>query len=74
MVDQQARPAFAVCIANDGCDDLTTGMIYRVLPDESAARDGYLRVHYERLGLRLQTWDEWVAAREGASAISASAQ
>ena len=24
--------------------------------------DGYLRVDYPRLGLRLQTWDEWVAA------------
>ena len=24
--------------------------------------DGYLRVDYERLGLRLQSWDEWVAA------------
>jgi Chaperone of endosialidase len=24
--------------------------------------DGYLRVDYGRLGLRMQTWDEWVAA------------
>jgi hypothetical protein len=24
--------------------------------------DGYLRVNYERLGLRMQTWDEWKAA------------
>ncbi len=24
--------------------------------------DGYLRVDYARLGLRLQTWDEWIAA------------
>jgi hypothetical protein len=24
--------------------------------------DGYLRVFYDRLGLRLQTWDDWVAA------------
>ena len=24
--------------------------------------DGYLRVYYERLGLRLRTWDEWVAS------------
>jgi Chaperone of endosialidase len=23
--------------------------------------DGYLRVNYGRLGLRLQTWDEWAA-------------
>jgi hypothetical protein len=25
--------------------------------------DGYLRVDYARLGLRLQTWDQWTAAR-----------
>ena len=25
--------------------------------------DGYMRVDYSRLGLRLQTWDEWVAAQ-----------
>jgi hypothetical protein len=24
--------------------------------------DGYLRVHYGRLDLRLQTWDQWTAA------------
>jgi hypothetical protein len=26
------------------------------------AADGYLRVDYARLGLRLRTWDEWAAA------------
>jgi len=25
--------------------------------------DGYLRVDYGHLGLRLQTWDQWVAAQ-----------
>jgi hypothetical protein len=24
--------------------------------------DGYLLVNYDRLGLRMQTWDEWVAS------------
>ena len=28
-----------------------------------AGADGYLRVDYSRLGLRLQTWDEWVAVQ-----------
>jgi hypothetical protein len=23
--------------------------------------DGYLRVYYEQLGLRMQSWNEWVA-------------
>jgi hypothetical protein len=26
--------------------------------------DGYLRVDYRRLGLRLQTWDQWTAAQQ----------
>jgi hypothetical protein len=26
--------------------------------------DGYLRVNYGRLGLHLQTWDEWIRIRE----------
>jgi hypothetical protein len=26
--------------------------------------DGYLRVDYGRLGLRLQTWDQWTAAQQ----------
>jgi hypothetical protein len=25
--------------------------------------DGYMRVDYARLGLRMQTWDEWIAAQ-----------
>jgi hypothetical protein len=38
------RPKFAVCIANDGCDDLQIWKIYRVVPDPSAAAEDYLRV------------------------------
>ncbi len=26
------------------------------------ARDGYLRVSYERLGLKFETYDEWIAS------------
>jgi hypothetical protein len=37
--------------------------VARVVPsDVIRGRDGYLRVNYNRLGLRLQTWDEWVAS------------
>ncbi len=39
-----AEARFAVCVANDGCDDLSVGMLYRVLPDETAAAEGLLRV------------------------------
>lgn len=44
MTDEHARPIFAVCVANSGCDDLSLGMLYRVLPDEEAAREQHLRV------------------------------
>ena len=35
---------FVLCIKNDGCDDLQIRKIYEVLPDESAAKDDYLRI------------------------------
>ena len=35
---------FAVCINSDDPDLLTPRRIYRVLPDESAARSNYIRV------------------------------
>ncbi len=44
MTDNPIRPVFAVCVANDGCDDLSAGMVYRVLPDNTAAREGLLRI------------------------------
>jgi hypothetical protein len=44
MTDQSLRPTFAVCVANDGCDDLSAGMLYRVLPDGAGAGEGLLRV------------------------------
>ncbi len=33
-----------ICIRNTDSEDLEIGKAYRVLPDESAARDGYIRV------------------------------
>jgi hypothetical protein len=44
MANPTTRPIFAVCVANDGCEDLSIGMLYRVLPDETAAGEGLLRV------------------------------
>ena len=43
MADAPVPPVFAVCVANEGCDDLSAGMIYRILPDESAAAEDLLR-------------------------------
>ncbi len=35
---------FAVCVETDDPDLLTPRMLYQVLPDESAAQSGYVRV------------------------------
>ena len=36
-----------------------------IMPDAVVrGSDGYLRVYYDRLGLRMQAWEEWVAAGE----------
>ena len=35
---------FVVCTRNEGCDDLDPRKIYEVLPDGTAAAEGYLRV------------------------------
>jgi hypothetical protein len=35
---------FVLCIKNEGCEDLEIRKIYELLPDKSAAKDGYLRI------------------------------
>jgi hypothetical protein len=35
---------FALCVENKDCDDLEKRKIYQVLPDDDAAKEGYLRV------------------------------
>jgi len=37
-------PKFAVCVRSDDPDLLTPRMIYRILPDDSAAKSDYVRV------------------------------
>lgn len=53
-----------------GQDQLYVGVMaqeVRAIAPEAVARssDGYLRVNYDRLGLRLQRWDEWLSANNG---------
>jgi hypothetical protein len=38
------RPLFAICVESDGVEDLTVGMLYRVLFDEAASKENLLRV------------------------------
>ena len=35
---------FALCIENKDCDDLEKRKIYRILPDDEAATEGYVRI------------------------------
>jgi hypothetical protein len=44
MTKNVSNPTFAVCISNEGCDDVEVGKLYRVLPDDAAAREQFLRV------------------------------
>ena len=41
---RQKQTRFAVCVANDECEDLEVRKIYQVLPDEAATKDGMIRV------------------------------
>ncbi len=45
MEAENSQPRFVICLSNSGYeDDLKVRTVYRVLPDESAARSNYLRV------------------------------
>jgi hypothetical protein len=44
MITKQQEQKFALCLKNDNCEDLEVRKIYRIIPDEGASRDGYLRI------------------------------
>lgn len=44
MKRRKTPSQFAICIRNEGCEDLELRKVYQVLPDEAAAADGYVRV------------------------------
>ena len=44
MERQTKQPKFAICVRTLPETDLELHKVYQVLPDESAAKDGYLRV------------------------------
>jgi len=44
MRRRKSEPRFVICIRNEDCEDLEPRKVYRVLPDEAAAEDGYIRV------------------------------
>ncbi len=44
MNENNQEQHFAVCLANKDCDNLEKRKIYRIIPDQEAAKEGYLRV------------------------------
>lgn len=45
MAGKNLEPKFAICIDDGGyLDDLKVRTVYRILPDQSAARSNYVRV------------------------------
>lgn len=44
MRRKQADRRFVLCVKNDDCDDLEKRKVYRVISDEKAEKDGYVRV------------------------------
>jgi hypothetical protein len=44
MSRKRKPPQFLLCVCNEGCDDLEVRKLYQVLPDTSAAKEGYVRI------------------------------
>ncbi len=44
MGNIQHDTEFALCIENTDCEDLEKGKVYQILQDDTAAKEGYLRV------------------------------
>jgi hypothetical protein len=44
MTNHPARRRYAICLRNDGADDLDVRKVYEVIPDETSSRHGLLRV------------------------------
>ena len=44
MVQEHNEQKFVLCIENKDCEDLEKRKIYKIIPDKSAAQDGYLRI------------------------------
>jgi hypothetical protein len=44
MKNRKTELRFVLCSKNEECEDLQHRKVYQVLPDESSAEDGYIRV------------------------------
>ena len=44
MKASQPKTSFLLCIETRDCEDLERGKVYRVVPDESASAEAYVRI------------------------------
>jgi len=44
MAKESKEQSFALCIENKECEDLEKRKIYRVLPDDEAKKEGFMRI------------------------------
>lgn len=44
MAKDSGKQLFAFCIENRECEDLEKRKVYSVLPDDEAAKEGYMRI------------------------------
>jgi len=44
MTRENKEQSFALCVENKECEDLEKRKVYIVLPDDKAAKEGYLRI------------------------------
>jgi hypothetical protein len=44
MAKKNKEQSFALCIENKECEDLEKRKIYRVLPDDEAKKEGFMRI------------------------------
>ena len=44
MAKKASKKRFAICVSNEGCDDLALRKLYRVLPDSDAGKDDFVRI------------------------------
>ena len=44
MTLKHPQPRYALCVQNTDCEDLEKRKIYQVLPDNAAAKEGYLKI------------------------------
>ena len=44
MKTRSAESQYVICVRNRNCEDLELRKVYKVLPDKTAAKDGYIGI------------------------------